>query len=45
MCKYTKGECTMDAIAVAEFRKNGAPMNWSKYMLTELFQACADVHD
>jgi hypothetical protein len=35
----------LDAIAVAEFSKNGAPMNWCKYLLTELFQACVDAHD
>jgi hypothetical protein len=27
MHKYLKGECTLDAIAVVEFNKNGAPMN------------------
>jgi hypothetical protein len=46
MRKYTKGECTLDAITVAEFNKNGTPMNWCKYLLTEMFQeACADVHE
>jgi hypothetical protein len=45
MCKYTKGECTLDTIAMAEFNENGAPLNWYKYLLTELFQACADAHD
>ena len=34
MQKYTKGECTLDAIQVEEFNKNGAPMNWCKYLLT-----------
>jgi hypothetical protein len=42
---YTKGECTLDAIAVAEFTKKGAPLNWCKYMFIELFQACTDVHE
>jgi hypothetical protein len=45
MCKYMKEECTLDAITVEEFSKNGAPMNWCKYLLTKLFQACVDAHD
>ena len=42
---YTKNKCTLDAIAVAEFKKNGAPLNWCKYLLTEMVQPCEDVHD
>jgi hypothetical protein len=45
MKNYTRGECTLDAIAVAEFVKNGTRMNWCQYLLTEMFQACVDVHD
>jgi hypothetical protein len=45
MKNYTKGECTLDAITVAEFTKNGALMNWCKYFLTKLLQACMDAHE
>jgi hypothetical protein len=34
MKNYMKNECTLDAIAVVEFNKNGAPLNWCKYFLT-----------
>jgi hypothetical protein len=40
MKNYSRGECTLDTIAVVEFRKNGAPLNWCKYLLTEMLQAC-----
>jgi hypothetical protein len=45
MKNYTKGECTLDAIAVEEFLKNGAKAELVMYLLTEMFQACEDVHD
>jgi hypothetical protein len=39
MKNYTKNECTLDAIAVVEFTKNGAPLNWCQYLLTKMLQA------
>jgi hypothetical protein len=45
MWNYTRNECTLDVIIVAEFSKNGAPLNWCKYLLTKMLQACADAHD
>jgi hypothetical protein len=45
MKNYTKGECTLDAIVLVKFLKNGARMNWCQYLLTEMFQCCADVHN
>jgi hypothetical protein len=36
MKNYSRGECTFNTIAVVEFSKNGAPLNWCKYLLTEM---------
>lgn len=44
MCQYTKGECTMDAIYVAEACFRGEQMNWCSYLLSELFEACDYVY-
>jgi hypothetical protein len=45
MQNYTRNECTLEVIIVAEFNKNSAPLNWCKYLLTEMLQECVDVHD
>lgn len=37
---YTKNECMLDAIMVAEFTKNGTPLNWCQYILIEVLQGC-----
>jgi len=45
MLSYTRNECTLDVIFVVEFSKNGMPLNWCKYLLNELLQACAYAHE
>ena len=42
MRHYTKGECTLDTIAVAEHCIEGIQLNWCSFILHELFEACED---
>jgi hypothetical protein len=45
MKNFTRNKCTLDAIAVVEFTKNDTPMNWCQYLLQEMLQAYADIHE
>jgi hypothetical protein len=45
MKNYTKGKCMLDAIFIIDFCKQGAPLNWCKYFLTEMLHDYADVHE
>jgi hypothetical protein len=38
MQNYTQNECMLDVIIVAEFNKHGAPLNWCKYLITEIYR-------
>jgi len=42
---YSRGECTLDAISIVEFYKQGAPLNLCKYLLIEMLQVCASMHE
>jgi len=44
MQHYTKGECSLDAIYVAKSYNKGEKLNWSNFMLSELFETCKDVY-
>jgi hypothetical protein len=33
----------LDSIVLVEFRKNGVPLKWFKYLLIKMLQACTDV--
>ena len=39
---YTKGECTLDTISVAEHCVQGAQLNWCSFFMNELFEDCED---
>jgi hypothetical protein len=43
MRSYYKGECTLDALSVADFGANGVVFNWCSYLLEELLMACEEV--
>jgi hypothetical protein len=45
MKKYSQGEYMLDAISMVEFYKVEAPLNWCKYLLTEMLQACTNVYE
>jgi hypothetical protein len=45
MKNYFWGECMLDIISKVEFYKLGAPLNWCKYLLKKMLQACVDVHE
>jgi hypothetical protein len=45
MKNYSRGECTLDVSFIVEFCKQGAPLNWCKYFLTKMLQACIDMHE
>jgi hypothetical protein len=36
MWNYTKNKCTLYSIIIEEFSKNGASLNWCRYLLTEM---------
>lgn len=38
MCHFTKNECTLDAILVVEHYFQGEVLNWSTFVLNELFE-------
>ena len=42
MRHYTKGECTLDTISIAEHCIQGAKLNWCSFVLKELFAACEE---
>ena len=42
MRHYTKGECTLDTISIAEHCTWGAKLNWCSFVLKELFAACEE---
>jgi hypothetical protein len=42
MRSYYKGECTLDALFVADFFPNGVVFNWCSYLLEELLAACEE---
>ena len=44
MLHYIRGECSLDAISVREAYVKGEQLNWSSYLLKELFEAYEDVH-
>lgn len=44
MRHYMKNECALDAISVAEHCCQGEVLNWSTFVLNELFEACEDVY-
>ena len=39
MRHYTKGECTLDTISIAEHCIQGVRLNWCLFVLKELFAA------
>lgn len=43
-CHYTRGECMVDAIYIAEACVHGDQINWSSYLLQELFEGANDVY-
>jgi hypothetical protein len=45
MRSYYKGECTLDALSVADFCANGAVFNWCSYLLEELLVACEEAQE
>jgi hypothetical protein len=45
MHAYYKGECTLDALLVADFCANGVVFNWCNYMLEELLVSCEEVQE
>jgi hypothetical protein len=45
MKNYSWGECMLDVISMAKFCKVGEPLNWCKYLLMEMLQACVNVHE
>lgn len=44
MRHFSKNECTLDAILVAEHCYNGEVLNWSTFILNELFEAYEDIY-
>lgn len=44
MRHFSRNECTMDTISVAENCVQGAQLNWCSFLLQELFEACKDVY-
>jgi hypothetical protein len=42
---YYKGECTLDALFVAEFCANGVVFNWCSYLLEELLLAYEEAQE
>jgi len=44
MRHFSRNECTMDAISVVEHCCKGEILNWSAFILNELFEACEDVY-
>jgi hypothetical protein len=45
MRSYYKGECTLDALSVADFCANGVVFNWCSYLLEELLVACEEAQE
>jgi hypothetical protein len=45
MHSYYKGECTLDALSVADFCPNGTVFNWCSYMLEEFLIACEEFQE
>jgi hypothetical protein len=45
MHSYYKGECTLDALSMANFCVNGVVFNWCSYLLEELLVACEEVQE
>ena len=45
MRHYSKGECTLDTISVAEHCIQGAQLNWCLFLLNELFEACEENYE
>jgi hypothetical protein len=45
MRSYYKGECTLDALSVADFCANGIVFNWCSYLLEELLVACEEAQE
>jgi hypothetical protein len=45
MHSYYKGECTLDALSVADFCANGVVFNWCSYLLEELLVACEEAQE
>jgi hypothetical protein len=45
MRSYYKGECTLDALLVAEFCANCAVFNWCSYLLEELLMAYEEAQE
>jgi hypothetical protein len=41
MKNYSKGECTLGCFVSCHFCAQGAQMNWCKYLMNEMLQACA----
>jgi len=44
MRDFSKNECMLDTILVAEHCCEGVVLNWSKFLLNELFEACEYVY-
>jgi hypothetical protein len=45
MRSYYKGECTLDALSIANFCTNGVVFNWCSYLLEELLVACKEAQE
>jgi len=45
MRSYYKGECTLDALSMANFCANGIFFNWCNYLLEELLVSCEEAHE
>lgn len=44
MRHFTRNECTLDAIFVAEHCCKGEVFNWFSFILNKLFEACEDIY-
>lgn len=44
MRHFAKNECTLDTISVVEYCCKGKVLNWSAFILNELFEACEDIY-
>jgi hypothetical protein len=45
MQSYYKGECTLNALYVADFYANGAVFNWYNYLLEEILVVCEEAQE
>ena len=44
MRHFTRNECILDTVSIAEHYCQGVILNWLAFVLNELFEACEDVY-